>query len=208
MPGRVIYLHDEARLRVAERLYPLQEDNARAEAASLERTLTRLEIELLALEERLLDPWRLSVREQRRLKARRRELFDELSLCYDARLEPPPPYYALERGVEVTAEPTADGFAFCSESGVRALLRLNPAGIGHLTLQAATDRMTLTWALEAAICAITRLAFERLEVWALQLQSVIDLRALGFVDGGEGWWVLSRARYERLQGFLPSREKA
>lgn len=194
---------------MAERLYPLQEDNARAEAASLEETLARLEIELLALEERLLDPWRLSVREQRRLKARRRELFDELSLCYDARLEPaPPPYYALEQGVEVTAEPATEGFAFYSESGVRALLRLNPAGIGHLTLRAATDRMTLTWALEAAICAITRLAFERLEVWALQLQSVIDLRALGFVDGGEGWWVLSRARYERLRGFLPSREQA
>jgi len=193
---------------VAERSWTLQEGDAGAEAASLEETLARLEAELQALEGRLLDPWRLSVRERRRLEARRRELFDELSLCYDARLPPAlPPYYALEQGVEVTAEPAAEGFVFHSESGVQAVLRLDPTGIGHLALQTTADRMPLTWALEAAIRAITRLSFERLGALALQLQTVIDLSALGFVDGGEGWWVLSRARYERLQGFLPGGEK-
>lgn len=192
-----------------QRLLALQEGNNGAEAASLEEALARLEAELQALEGRLLDPWRLSVRERRRLEVRRRELFDELSLCYDARLPPAlPPYYALEQGVEVTAEPTADGVVFHSECGVRAVLRLDPADIGHLTLQAAADRMPLTWALEAAIRAITRLSFERLGALVLQLQTFIDLSALGFVDGGGDWWVLSRARYERLQGFLPRRGKA
>ena len=193
---------------MAEQLCTLREGDAGDKQASLEETLARLEAELQALDERLLDPWRLSVRERRRLEARRRELFDELSLCYDARLPPAlPPYYAIEQGVEVTAEPAAEGFVFHSESGVQAVLRLDPTGIGHLTLRAAADRMPLTWALEAAIRAITRLSFERLGALALQLQTAIDLSALGFVDGGEGWWVLSRARYERLQGFLPRREK-
>ncbi|MDQ3458275.1 MAG: hypothetical protein M3498_03065 [Deinococcota bacterium] len=175
-----------------------------------EARLERLETELIRLEEALMDPLRLGERDLRRLRARRRELLDELSLLYDAPLPPPAPRLERREGpVRVWLEEEEAGRALLlSNAGLRLRLLGYETGTGHLALGAEEDRCTLLWALQPALRAAARLAFESLGVHVLQVQSELDLREAGFLDAGGGWWLQSRDDFERREGFVRPSERA
>ena len=181
----------------------------RSEASEAEETpedaLERLELERLELDRRLLDPFGLSEREVERLGRRYREVLDALSLLYDARLEPPGPRYRVREGVvEVWGDEEGLTVPFGSNAGLSVTLIL-PTGqegrVGHFVLTEPEDARLLSWARDRAINAVARVAFERLGVRALQLQTSYDLSRSHFRAAGGEWWTLSREVYERAEGY-------
>jgi hypothetical protein len=182
---------------------PLEE----TQGESRERRLERLEGERLELDDLLLDPLRLGGRDKERLESRYKELMDELSVLYDEPLPRPAPRLAAREGpVQVWLESeTQDGFTFVCNAGLRITVLGTPSAVGHLAVREAETACTLEWALYAALRAVTRLAFERLNLIALQLQTPLDLGPLGFKDAGGNWWTLSRPVFERREGYLRRR---
>ncbi len=169
--------------------------------------MERLEEEISALEDKLLDPFTLTEREKTRASHRYRKLSDELSAAYDRRLPPAAPYRAREGAVEVTAEIEAEveesSVTFTGNTGLRLkLLTTEALHIGHLALSEPTDRCLLPWAHTATLRAVVRIAFEHLDMRALQMQTRLDLEPLGFQTAGGGWWLLSRSDFERLEHYL------
>ena len=170
-----------------------------------ENMLERLELERLELDARLLDPFGLSEREVERLERRYREVLDALSLLYDARLSPPGPRYRVREGVvEVWGDEEGLTVLFGSNAGLSVTLIL-PTGqegrLGHLVLREPEAGCLLSWARDRVINAVARVAFERLEVRALQLQTTHDLSGSHFRAAGGEWWTLSRELYERAEGY-------
>ena len=166
-------------------------------------TLEALEDERTDLETQFLDPLRLSERERERLERRYAELLNALSERYDAALPPPlPRYRAVVSGVEVTTDGLRDGRAhFTTAAPFRYdLLVQGNERIGHILLKE-EGNCSLLWARLAALSALSRLAFERLELRTLQIQSDDELRGAGFASAGEGWWILSLSRYEKMLGL-------
>ena len=180
---------------------------------SLEEREERLEAERLELDERLLDPFGLSEREVERLKRRYREVTDALFALYDARLPPPGPRYGVREGaVEVWGDEAGGAVLFRSNAGLAVTLILptleagdgeakQEGRVGHLVLAEPEDKCPLPWARERVLNAVARIAFERLGVRALQLQTSHDLSGSHFRAAGEDWWTLSRAAYEAAEGY-------
>ena len=178
------------------------------DSAAAEISLEALELERLSLEAQLLDPTLLSEREQARVQAHYAELLNDLSLRYDAELpDPLPRYSGTLWGVRVStngfeAESSVAQFETSGAFKLR-LFRPQSSGIGHLQFIDDEGSFSLPWARVAALETATRLAFERLDVSALQLQTVDNLEPLGFKNAGDGWWVLSLSRYESRLGYRP-----
>ena len=169
-----------------------------------ETTLDGLEDERSLLETRLLDPLRLGERERERLEGRLQALLHELSERYDAALPAPlPRYRAVSSGVIVTTNGFANGRAdFATHASFSLRLLLPPgAAVGHATVLETAGACSLSWARAAALSAVSRIAFEHLDVKTLQTQSAADLSGAGFEPAGENWWLLSRARYEKRLGY-------
>jgi ATPase subunit of ABC transporter with duplicated ATPase domains len=189
-----------------------------------EAVLEQLEDEAIALEEQLADPTRLTERERERLQQRLQEVTHRRAERYDARLPPPgPAYRVVRKGVAVWTDGLGSPLVLASDPGL--LINLFREGIvGHLAFTPTEDRCVLPWARSAALQAAVQLAFEHLELRVLQLHTAeagefadgsateasatdatgwtTDPRAAGFQPAGEGWWLLDRARYERLSGYL------
>lgn len=180
-------------------------DEGPAQIETPEEQLERLELERLELEAKLDDPSLLGERSYARLKKRHQALMDDLSLCYDARLPAPLPRYAArEDGVTVSSNGEEHGVIhFGSNAGLMASIHLpSHERIGHLVLHEPQESCILPWARLAALRAITRLAFEHLELRALQVPSSLDLSPAGFEMAGEGWWLRSREQYQRELGYV------
>ena len=174
----------------------------------LEAREERLEVERMELDERLLDPFGLSEREVERLKRRYREVTDALFTLYDARLPPPGPRYGVREGaVEVWGDEAGGAVLFGSNAGLAVTLILpeleagQEGRVGHLVLAELEDGCLLPWARAGVVNAVSRIAFERLGVRALQLQTPHDLSGSHFRAAGEGWWTLSRRAYEEAEGY-------
>ena len=167
----------------------------------------RLEAERLELDGRLLDPFGLSEREIERLKRRYREVTDALFTLYDARLPPPGPRYGVREGaVEVWGDEADTRVSFESNAGLAVTLILSASEaqegrVGHLVLTEPEDGCLLPWARAGVVNAVARIAFERLGVRALQLQTPHDLGGSRFRAAGGGWWTLSRRAYEAAEGY-------
>jgi len=175
-----------------------------------EGELERLEGERLELERVLEDPLLLTERDRLRLTGRWREVLERLSELYDARLPPPgPAYETVEAGVRVFTDALVRPVEVSSTPGLTVrLLTSEEPRVGHLVLLEAEDRCTLPWARRAVLRGTVRLAFEHLGFHALQTQTEESLAGAGFQDAGGGWWVLSRADYERNEGYVrPKRRK-
>ena len=173
---------------------------------TVEKKLERLELERLELDGRLLDPFGLSGREVERLERRYQAVLDALFTLYDARLSPPGPRYrALEGAVEVWGDEEGSKVLFGSNAGLAVTLILPGPGqegrVGHLALREPEEGCLLSWARDRVVNGVARVAFERLGVRALQLQSARNLSGSHFRAAGEGWWTLSREAYERAEGY-------
>jgi len=174
-----------------------------------EAELVALEDETTAVEARLADPVGLSGRDRARLERRLAELVEARSERYDARLPAPlPRYRAVEGGLAVTTDGVITGgtsrpVVFSTDTGWALHLFVDDATrIGHLLLLDPPGRCLLPWAERASVRGAARIAFEGLGVRALQLQRDTDLGDAGFEAAGDGWWVLDRDRYARLEGLL------
>ena len=166
-----------------------------------EEKLERLELERLELDAARLEAYRLTERERVRLERRYAELLDDLFATYEARHFVPAPLYRKHEGaVWVQVEETENGYLFTSNAALSVRLLVDNT-LGHFVLKRSAA-CTLPWAKDAVLRLVVRVAFEHLNVHALQIQSDGDLSAAGFEDAGGEWWVLSRQRYEVAQGYV------
>lgn len=188
----------------------LEELTSPSQEESYEEKRERLELERLSLEESLLDPFLLSERERQRCKLRYHEVWDELSVLYDEVFPEPLPRYQLQ----------SDGLGLSSQGfiGTSCLLesaygigvkvqKLAEKPIGHVSFVKPQGQVLLAWAKNALLKATLELAFERLELRALQIQEEADLLALGFQQLENNWWVQDRSSYEQRQGFVNAKHK-
>ncbi|MCA9836780.1 MAG: ABC-F family ATP-binding cassette domain-containing protein [Trueperaceae bacterium] len=170
-----------------------------------EAKLERLELERLDLENVLLDPLLLSDRERERAKLRYSEVLNELSLLYNAPFPPPlPRYQVIKAGVLISTDGFTDGsclFETAYGAGVK-LQRLPDKAIGHIRFLTPADSCLLGWARQALLKGVLEIAFERLELSALQIQTQEDLSSLGFQASQSNWWLAQRSTYEEQQGYL------
>ncbi len=166
--------------------------------------LEALEDESRALDDVLADPLRLSERDRTRLERRYRELTDLRSERYDARFpEPLPRYRAVEGGIGLTTNGDSAPLVLENDSSFPLHLFIDPqTHIGHLTLPGSASGCLLPWAEKALVRGALRLAFEHLNVRAVQLQSERDLSTAGLEPAGDGWWVQERERYAEREGLL------
>lgn len=167
--------------------------------------LERLELERLGIEARLDDPLLLGEREKVRLERRLAEIFDDLSLHYDQSLPRPAPTFSLhEVGVRVAADIGPEGLSFENDGPVDLrLLVLNE--VGHITLREHEGHALLPWARAALLDGAVRLAFYALAPAAIQYQWRGPLNTRLLQGGRDGWWSLSRKRFEELEGWRGAR---
>ena len=195
-----------ANLRL-ETIDPIVEEKVSAPVPKL--SLDALELERLELEAQLLDPLLLSERELVRVKERYVEVLDSLSLAYDATFPEALPRYRYTRnGITVSTNgfEQARGLTaqFETSGGWSiSLFRPEKSGVGHLRFVKSELFCSLPWARLTVLEIVTQLAFERLDVSALQLQTEDNLTPLGFKNAGNGWWVLSLSAYEARLGYAP-----
>ncbi|MDZ7704012.1 MAG: ABC-F family ATP-binding cassette domain-containing protein [Trueperaceae bacterium] len=186
-------------------------DGVEDKAEDIETTLAALEREATQIEEALQDPFGRSYHDLERLTQRARQLVHERSELYDRRLEPPLPRYRQREGSVIVEgnetddpQPGLSTYQLTSNTGLGlTLLRHDADRLGHLLLREPNDRCLLPWARHAALRAVTRLAFERLDVAALQLQSDDDLSPLetsGWQQQGD-WWLCLRSDFEVAEGY-------
>lgn len=170
--------------------------------------LERLELERLGIEARLDDPLLLGEREKVRLERRLSEIFDELSLHYDQPLPRPAPSFSLqEAGVRVAADIGPEGLSFENDGPVD--LRLLVLGeVGHITVREHEGHALLPWARAALLDGAVRLAFYALAPTAIQYQWRGPLNTRLLQGGSDGWWSLSRERFEEMEGWRAARRTA
>ncbi len=181
------------------------------EAESDEAKLERLELERLSLEDALLDPYLLTERERERAKVRYADLFNELSLIYDAPFpEPLPRFQVVKNGVLISSNGFLNHICLFETAYEVTVKVQKPSdkAIGHITFLSPKDSCLLTWARLALVKAVIEIAFERLELSALQVQTKDDLSNLGFQAAEANWWLLQRSYYEEQHGFIRPESKA
>ena len=177
-------------------------------AESDEVRLERLELERLSLEDALLDPFLLSERERERAKLRYKEVFDELSLLYDAAYPEPLPRYQVSKDkVLISSNGFTEQtclFETAHEVGVR-LQKPADKAIGHILFLSPKDSCLVPWAKYTLLKAVIQIAFERLELSALQVQTSTDLSGLGFQAAEANWWLMQRSHYEKQERYIQKR---
>lgn len=162
-----------------------------------------LEDEQAAIEALLEDPTRLSDREHARLRERRAALIEARMLAYDARLPPPAPRYAAREPpltLRADADPAA-GLTFLAPDWP-AVPRLRLQGdVAHLILPEPDGAVWTRWARAAALRACLALIVPLLAPTAVQTRAGWPGAAPApFADLGDGWWVATRAAWERHVG--------
>ncbi|MEM6428564.1 MAG: ABC-F family ATP-binding cassette domain-containing protein [Deinococcota bacterium] len=189
-----------------------------------------LERDLMALDEHLLDPTRLSTRDYQRLHNKHAELVNALSWCYEQR-QPPPraSYLTREQGFWVTLDPcpldasmlvprpfdphpldarSLDPHPDLTEAAQVWCASSNWDFTGRVYLQGGIAHLNLDQPKEQCLLD-----------WALQpslwalirlLFEHLSMRAVqtqsarvlaGLQKAGYGWWVLDRAHFEQLEGY-------
>ena len=166
-----------------------------------EEKLWRLESERLNLESSFEDPF-ASERERVRDRQRYRDLTEELMQAYDAALPTPlPSYRARYKSVTLTTDGFVDDVATLTTSTFAFELRRSESAVTHVRLLEPEETCSLAWARTHALIALQQIAFEHLNLSALQLQSQDDLTDAGFRAAGYGWWVVTLSEYERRLGY-------
>ncbi len=168
------------------------------------QSVEELEHERHELEETLLDPLRLTEREQQRLHERHHEVMDALSERYGQALPAAAPRYSYAlAGVQVSSDGLCEGVALLTIADVVHLKLLKPpeASVAHLSFVEMDDRCLLDWIKPLVLRLAARIAFEHLNCSALQIQQNTDLSSAGFQAAADGWWLFSRSRYEEQEGF-------
>lgn len=172
-----------------------------------EEKLERLELERVALQEALFDPLMFSERDYQRLRQHLTELEHELSALYDQRYpEPLPQYQAQVNGIVLGANMLHSDIQFVTDLPVTMKLVIQQ-NIGHLVLKEHEGHCLLEWSRNHLLQALARLCFLYFGVTALQHQSSHQLEGAMFQSAGAGWWVLSRDRFERCEGWVRVQRK-
>ncbi len=165
---------------------------------NFEAQLENLELERLTLEQRLLDPALLTERERDRAKLRLVELMNDLSVLYDSQYpEPLPRYQVSFAGLTVSSNGFEGKSCVLSVSeDISMLLRTaSESKVAHLSFKT-KGQCLLFWAKEALLKAAIQIAFEHLDLTALQLQDEANYSQLGFKSAANNWWILNRSHYE------------
>lgn len=164
--------------------------------------LERLELERLGIEARLADPLLLGERGRQRLEQKLALVFDELSLRYDRRLEPPGATVKVrESRLELAADLVADGsLRFEGDGGARLGLIVRDA-VAHLIVKEQENACLLPWARSELLDCAVRLTFYLLAPLVVQHHSRVSLDTRLLRDRGQGWWTIDRRRFEELEGW-------
>ena len=174
-------------------VHPVQEGDT--------ETLERLELERLELEASFENPF-VGERDRVRDKQRYEWLITELMQAYDAGLPAPAPSYgASYKGVTLTTDGFVDDVARIHTNGLFGLELRRTGTVTHVRLLESEDACSLIWARCYALSALQRIAFEHLNLSALQIQSSDNLEGSGFKAAGQGWWVVTLSDYEQRLGY-------
>ena len=162
----------------------------------------KYELELRELDEKLLDPLHFSGRELYRFKERSSYLINELSVIYDAAQPEPLARYQLKHlGVELYADKLSSGIIMQTNASVDTKL-IEKDKVGHLILKETGDNHLLPWARDILIDLTIDMSFLYLDLELLQFFYKGDLSETKFAIRNNGWWIISRHRYEESKAYF------
>lgn len=179
-------------------------EELKAQTETPETAIETLELERLAIENALLDPKLLSERDFVRYKQRFSELIHELSELYDAQYPEPAPAYEENQGGIIVSTNGFEGNSCLVTTPSLFQIKLHRTAeqpIVHASFTSSSKACLLPWAKRFMLQSLVQLAFEHLDIKALQLQDSTDLSVIGFQEAGQHWWVQDRSAYEKAQGY-------
>ena len=156
-----------------------------------------LELELINIEKKFLDPFALAEREYDRLKERQQDIIGELMDYYDALLpEALPTFEKRFSTTSIVGDAVSVGRYHFTDSNKHHFKVLIQESIGHVVVAQPLGEV-------AGLELLKEIAFERLGAKALQVQSKKDLVGIGFKDAGSDWWLAQRGDFEKelVTGF-------
>ncbi len=172
-----------------------------AKEPSTQELIENYELELIQIDDNLLDPLRFSERELARLKERCFKILNELSLLYNDKQPQQLARYILKnKNIELYADKMRAGIQINSNLPITIHIIVKDS-LGHLILKQDENACLLKWARNILLDLIIDLSFLYLDLNTLQFYSKENITTK-FVKNSANWWVISRRKYEKLEGFI------